>query len=93
MLSLGALDMVNFGSVETVPTRFKGRKLHVHNPQVTLMRTSAQENRQFAQWIASKLNVATAPVVVLIPDKVFRRSMRQVSYFMTQLQTPLCSTN
>jgi uncharacterized protein (UPF0261 family) len=69
VLSLGALDMVNFGSAETVPSRFKGRKLHVHNPQVTLMRTSAQENRQFAQWIANKLNRATSPVVVLIPEK------------------------
>ena len=69
VLSLGALDMVNFGSLETVPSQFKGRKLHVHNPQVTLMRTTAQENRQFAHWIASKLNRATSPVVVLIPEK------------------------
>ncbi|MEZ6135808.1 MAG: Tm-1-like ATP-binding domain-containing protein [Pirellulaceae bacterium] len=69
VLSLGALDMVNFGAAETVPSRFKGRKLHIHNAQVTLMRTSAEENRQFARWIANKLNRATAPVIVLIPEQ------------------------
>ena len=42
VLSLGALDMVNFGAIETVPERFRGRKLHVHNAQVTLMRTTAR---------------------------------------------------
>ena len=42
--SVGALDMVNFGARETVPERYRGRKLHVHNPQVTLMRTTAEEN-------------------------------------------------
>lgn len=69
VLSLGALDMVNFGAMETVPPQFRNRKLHVHNAQVTLMRTTAQENRQFGRWIADKLNRSTAPLVLLIPEK------------------------
>ena len=68
VMSVGALDMVNFGSLETVPEEFRGRRLHVHNAQVTLMRTSVDENRRFARWIAAKLNRSTAPVTVLIPE-------------------------
>jgi uncharacterized protein (UPF0261 family) len=68
VLSLGALDMVNFGAIDTVPERFRGRKLHVHNAQVTLMRTTPDENRQFARWMASKLNRAQAPFRLLIPE-------------------------
>jgi uncharacterized protein (UPF0261 family) len=68
VLSLGAVDMVNFGAKHTVPERFANRLLHVHNEQVTLMRTTAEENRQIARWIAAKLNRATAPVTVLIPE-------------------------
>jgi uncharacterized protein (UPF0261 family) len=67
VLSLGALDMVNFGALETVPEKFRDRNLHVHNAQVTLMRTNVDENRQFARWIASKLNRSVAPLVLLIP--------------------------
>jgi uncharacterized protein (UPF0261 family) len=69
VLSLGALDMVNFGARETVEKRFADRRLHVHNAQVTLMRTTPEENRQFARWIAGKLNRATKPLVVLIPER------------------------
>ena len=68
VVSLGALDMVNFGAVETVPEQFKNRTLHVHNAQVTLMRTTADENRQFAEWIANKLNRSTVPIQILIPE-------------------------
>jgi len=68
VMSLGALDMVNFGAMETVPEKFRGRKLHVHNQQVTLMRTTADENRQFARWIAGKINRSTTPVTMLIPE-------------------------
>ena len=68
VLSVGALDMVNFGAKETVPPKFAERTLHVHNAQVTLMRTSPDENRQFAQWIANKLNRSTAPLALLIPE-------------------------
>jgi uncharacterized protein (UPF0261 family) len=69
VMSLGALDMVNFGAMETVEKRFANRRLHVHNAQVTLMRTTPEENREIARWIARKLNRATAPVVMLIPEK------------------------
>jgi uncharacterized protein (UPF0261 family) len=68
VLSLGALDMVNFGAMDTVPERFRDRRLHAHNAQVTLMRTTAEENRQFARWIAQKLNRSSSPVTVLIPE-------------------------
>ena len=69
VLSVGALDMVNFGAQETVPPRFAGRKLHTHNAQVTLMRTTPDENRQFGRWIADKLNRSTAPLTLLIPER------------------------
>lgn len=69
VLSLGALDMVNFGARETVPAQFRNRKLQVHNSQVTLMRTTPDENRQIAQWISRKLNRSRAPVTLLIPEK------------------------
>lgn len=68
VLSLGALDMVNFGATATVPEAFRQRKLHCHNSQVTLMRTTAEENRLFARWIAAKLNRAEAPFTILIPE-------------------------
>lgn len=69
VLSLGAIDMVNFGARETVPLQFKNRKLHVHNSQVTLMRTTPDENRQIAKWIAQKINTSHAPVTLLVPEK------------------------
>ena len=68
VLSVGALDMVNFGAKETVPPQFADRKLHVHNAHVTLMRTTPEENRQFARWISDKLNRSTAPLTLLIPE-------------------------
>jgi uncharacterized protein (UPF0261 family) len=68
VLSLGALDMVNFGAMDTVPERFRQRKLHAHNAQVTLMRTTIEENRQFARWIAAKLSRAEAPFTLLMPE-------------------------
>jgi len=66
--SCGALDMVNFGARETVPERFADRLFHVHNPQVTLMRTTANENRAFGDWIAGRLNAMQGPVRFLIPE-------------------------
>ena len=68
VISLGALDMVNFGARETVPEEFDNRRLHVHNAQVTLMRTLPEENRKIAGFIALKLNTATAPWTLLIPE-------------------------
>lgn len=69
VVSLGALDMVNFGAFETVPEKFEGRKLYKHNPSVTLMRTSIEENREIASKIAEKLNMATGHTVLMIPLK------------------------
>jgi uncharacterized protein (UPF0261 family)/ABC-type branched-subunit amino acid transport system ATPase component len=66
--SCGALDMVNFGPLDTVPAQFRGRKLYVHNPQVTLMRTTVAENEQIARFIASKLNRMEGPVRFFIPE-------------------------
>jgi uncharacterized protein (UPF0261 family) len=68
ILSLGALDMVNFGALDTVPDRFCDRLLHVHNAQVTLMRTTPDENRVCARWIAAKLNRSDVAFCVLIPE-------------------------
>ena len=66
--SCGALDMVNFGARDTVPQQFAGRLLHVHNPNVTLMRTTADENRQFGEFIAHRLNQCSGPVRFLLPE-------------------------
>ncbi len=64
----GALDMVNFGPWDSVPERFKGRKLYRHNPTVTLMRTTVDESRQIGEFIANKLNAMVGPVRFLIPE-------------------------
>ena len=68
VLSVGALDMVNFGAIETVPEPFRQRNLHVHNAQVTLMRTTPEENVKIANWMAAKLNRSTSPFAVLLPE-------------------------
>ncbi len=65
--SCGALDMVNFGPRESVPERFRDRTLHTHNPQITLMRTSPEENRRMGRWIGEKLNCCNGPVRFLLP--------------------------
>lgn len=67
VVSLGALDMVNFGPMETVPTEFEDRNLYVHNPTVTLMRTTPQECAELGRRIASKLSAATGPVTLFMP--------------------------
>ncbi|MCC6222113.1 MAG: Tm-1-like ATP-binding domain-containing protein [Thermoleophilia bacterium] len=67
VVSLGALDMVNFGPVETVPERFRTRNLYVHNPTVTLMRTTPEECAGLGQRIAMKLNAARGPVALFVP--------------------------
>ena len=66
--SCGALDMVNFGAWETVPERYKSRKLYRHNPSVTLMRTTVDENRAIGEFIATKLNAMRGAVRFLIPE-------------------------
>lgn len=67
VLSVGALDMVNFGPRETVPERFAGRLFHIHNPTVTLMRTTPEENARIGQRMAQALSAATVPTVLLLP--------------------------
>ncbi len=67
--SVGALDMVNFGALATVPTKYKKRNLYVHNSEVTLMRTNVEENKAMGKWIADKLNKMEAPVRFFIPEK------------------------
>ncbi len=66
--SVGALDMVNFGALDTVPAEFRDRNLYVHNSATTLMRTTAEENQQFGEFIATKLNAMTGPVRFLLPE-------------------------
>ena len=67
VVSLGALDMVNFGPRETVPERYENRNLYVHNPTITLMRTTPDECREIARIVARKLNAATGPTVLFVP--------------------------
>ncbi len=66
--SVGALDMVNFGPRNTVPEKFAARKFAVHNANVTLMRTTRDENRAMGQWIAERLNLMEGPVRFLLPE-------------------------
>jgi uncharacterized protein (UPF0261 family) len=67
VVSLGALDMCNFGPMDTVPQAFAGRNLYAHNSTVTLMRTTAAECAELGRILARKLNAATGPVSVFIP--------------------------
>ncbi|HEX7120747.1 MAG TPA: Tm-1-like ATP-binding domain-containing protein [Gemmatimonadaceae bacterium] len=67
VVSVGALDMVNFGPMDTVPEQFRGRKLYKHNPSVTLMRTTPGECRTIGQRIAEQLTRAAGPVVLMLP--------------------------
>ncbi len=67
--SLGAVDMINFWAPDSVPSQFAGRTFYHHNPNVTLMRTTAEENRQIGKWIGERLNNCAGPVRLLIPEK------------------------
>jgi uncharacterized protein (UPF0261 family) len=59
--------MVNFGPLESVPERYRDRNLYVHNPTITLMRTTPEECREIAKIVAEKLNAATGPTVLFVP--------------------------
>lgn len=65
--SVGAVDMVNFAGRETVPTQFADRQLLVHNPQITLMRTTPAENEQIARFLTDRLNRCDGPVTLFLP--------------------------
>uniref|UniRef100_A0A7C2K0L4 UPF0261 family protein n=1 Tax=Schlesneria paludicola TaxID=360056 RepID=A0A7C2K0L4_9PLAN len=67
VISVGALDMVNFGPPETVPAQFQGRLFYRHNPTITLMRTTVAENRQLGEEIGRKAAAATGPTAILLP--------------------------
>ncbi len=65
----GAIDMVNFGPMDSVPVKYKDRLLYRHNPTVTLMRTTPEENSQLGKITAEKLNQSKGPVAVFMPLK------------------------
>jgi uncharacterized protein (UPF0261 family) len=67
VVSLGALDMVNFGPRDSVPAEFAGRTLYVHNPSVTLMRTTPEECAELGRRLGAKLSAATGPVALYVP--------------------------
>jgi uncharacterized protein (UPF0261 family) len=67
VVSLGALDMVNFGPPDTVPKEFEGRLFYEHNPTVTLMRTTPEECAELGRRIAGKLNDARGPLTIFVP--------------------------
>lgn len=67
--SVGALDMVNFAAFDTVPEKYRGRNLYRHNANVTLMRTTVEENRTMGRWIGERLNRMKAPVRFFLPKK------------------------
>jgi len=69
VVSLGALDMVNFGPRDTLPKQFESRNIYIHNPQVTLVRTTPDECRKLGEIIAAKLNKTTGPTTLFIPLK------------------------
>ena len=67
--SVGAIDMVNFGPHDTVPEKFRNRRLVVHNPIVTLMRTTRDEKRAIGEWMGGRFNQMDGPVRLLLPEK------------------------
>lgn len=102
VISCGALDMVNFGHVESVPEKYAGRLFYHHNAQVTLMRTTVEENVAMAKWIAAKLNRCDGKVAFLIPEGGFSAldapgqsfwSPEADKAFITTLETHLVQTD
>lgn len=69
VVSTGALDMVNFGPIETLPQKFKDRNIYKHNATVTLMRTTVEENQQLGKIIAEKLNLTAGNTALFLPLK------------------------
>ena len=67
--SCGALDMVNFNAPETVPEKYRDRLFYEHNPQITLMRTTPEENAEMGRWIGEKLNRMSGQVRFFLPEQ------------------------
>jgi uncharacterized protein (UPF0261 family) len=67
--SCGALDMINFREQSTLPSQYRQRTLHQHNPFITLVRTTASENQRVGHWLAERLNRCDGPIRFLIPEK------------------------
>jgi uncharacterized protein (UPF0261 family) len=67
--SVGALDMINFWAPSTIPEKYSSRLFYEHNPNVTLMRTTAEECRRIGEWIGEKLSQCEGPVRFLIPER------------------------
>lgn len=67
VVSLGALDMVKFGPLETLPERARYRRVHVHNPSITVIRTTRSECAELGRRVAAKLRAATGPTAVCVP--------------------------
>jgi uncharacterized protein (UPF0261 family) len=65
----GCLDMVNFGEMASIPDKFKGRNFYIHNPQITLMRTTAEECRKLGEIVSKKANAYQAGTAIMIPRK------------------------
>ena len=84
--------MVNFGPRDTVPERYRSRRFVEHNPQVTLMRTTAEENARMGEWIARKVNEMTGPVRFLIPEGASPPSTPPASPSTTRRRTAPSST-
>ncbi len=69
VVSVGALDMVNFGPMDSVPEKFRARNLYRHNATITLMRTTAEENKKLGEIISDKLNMTNSPTALFLPLK------------------------
>ena len=69
VIAPGCLDMVNFGERKTVPAKYENRNFYIHNPQVTLMRTTQEENAQLGKILAEKVNTYEAPAAIMIPKR------------------------
>lgn len=93
IVSCGALDMVNFWALNTVPAQFRDRNLHAHNENVTLMRTTPDECVQIAEAMAERLNQATAPTCLFLPQKgVSALDADGQSFFDTEARNALFDT-
>lgn len=69
VVSTGALDMVTYGPPETVPAHYRDRKLHAHNPMITVMRTSVEDNMEIGRTLAQKINLAKDRTILILPKK------------------------